>query len=157
LYLQFLDLYGNPIYLRPERVDALRGIATTWNGTPRAATLIVMTNRETFRVRGHVDTVKDGIEAWLDANTPKMMVGEVMAFDVMSRRSCENLAEHPVDAVATFDINGKHVGRSFSPSDFQPTPRPSRSQYLNAADFEAAIAKCQGTESPAPADTDNTL
>lgn len=64
MYLQFLDLYGNPIYVRPERVDALRGVAEAWEGSRRAATLIVMTNRDTFRVRGHVDTIKDGIEAW---------------------------------------------------------------------------------------------
>ena len=42
----------------------LGGISVMWEGQPRAGTLIVLENRETFRVRGHVDTVKDSIEAW---------------------------------------------------------------------------------------------
>jgi hypothetical protein len=71
LYLQFLDLYGNPTYVRPERVDALRGIPVTFEGRPCAGTLLVMTNRETFRVRGHVDTIHDALVAWHTENEPK--------------------------------------------------------------------------------------
>jgi hypothetical protein len=67
LFLQFLDLYGNPVYVRPERVDALRGIAVTHEGRPKAGTLIVLTNREAFRVRDQVDMVMVAIEA---ASTP---------------------------------------------------------------------------------------
>ncbi|MGZ6199159.1 MAG: hypothetical protein ACXWNL_16105 [Vulcanimicrobiaceae bacterium] len=73
MYLQFLDLYGNPVYVRPERVDALRGVSTLWEGKPRAATLIVMTNRETFRVRGLVDVVHDAIVAWHKERTPAVI------------------------------------------------------------------------------------
>lgn len=64
MFLQFLDLYGNPVYVRPERVDGLRGVSVSWEGKPRAATFIVLSNRETFRVRGHVDTIMGAIEAW---------------------------------------------------------------------------------------------
>lgn len=76
MFLQFLDLYGNPVYVRPERIEALRGVAVTWEGRPKAATLIVMTNRETFRVRGLVDAVHDAIVAWHEANTPKLVLGD---------------------------------------------------------------------------------
>lgn len=65
MFLQFLDLYGNPVHVRPELVAALRGIAVTWEGKPRAATLILMNNRETFRLRGDVDAIRDGIYAWM--------------------------------------------------------------------------------------------
>jgi len=104
LFLQFLDLYGNPVYVRPERVDALRGIAVTWESKPRAATLIVMTNRETFRVRGHVDAVKDGIDAWLAEHAPKLVVGDLTTFvgctevaDCRHRPSANPLHQAPED------------------------------------------------------------
>jgi hypothetical protein len=64
LYVQFLDLYGNPVYVPPSPLPALRGMSVMWEGKPRAATLIVLPSREIFRVRGHVDTIKDAIEQW---------------------------------------------------------------------------------------------
>jgi hypothetical protein len=62
LFVQFLDLYGSPVYVRPDRVVALKGIAVTWAGEPKRGTLIVLDNREVFRVRGDVDAIKDGVE-----------------------------------------------------------------------------------------------
>lgn len=64
LFLQFTDLYGQPVYVRPERVDAVKGIKVVRKIVdtdvdvvrPRVdyeeGSLIVLTNRETFRVRG---------------------------------------------------------------------------------------------------------
>lgn len=121
MFLQFLDLYGNPVYVRPERVDALRGIATTWEGTSRAATLIVMTNRETFRLRGHVDTIKDGIDAWHRGRAPKAMTATATfegCPEVTDRRhrASANPQHATVDAVATMNIDGSITGRSFKVS-----------------------------------------
>lgn len=78
MFLQFLDLYGNPVYLRPDRVDALRGMAVTHDGQLRAGTMVLMTNRETFRLRGHVDTISEAVSRWIDEHSPKLTVGETL-------------------------------------------------------------------------------
>lgn len=71
MFQQFTDLYGNPVFVRPERVEAVRGIAVTWNGQPRPGTLIVMESRETFRVRG----LAEGIAAEIGKGVvPKWML-----------------------------------------------------------------------------------
>jgi hypothetical protein len=97
LFLQFLDLYGNPVYLRPERVDALRGIAVTHEGSLRAGTMVLMANRETFRLRGHVDTISAAISEWHGQNAPK--IGDASASQETGKDWLE-IAEARHDAMA---------------------------------------------------------
>ncbi len=82
MFLQFLTPKGNPVYLRPELVASLAGYHTTHEGRPWLATRITLTTREDLYVRGDVDAIKDAVEAWHEANTPKWVVSPGQPVDI---------------------------------------------------------------------------
>lgn len=160
MYLQFLDLYGNPVYLRPERVDALRGVAVTWDGKPRAATLILMTNRETFRVRGLVDVVHDAIVAWHNEQALKGRTAREISEDLHSDRMLLR-AERQGDG-AKFEV--RPDGLSTNPHTTHQTPEgcpmitcDTPNLCTISEGFCKVVESERAEERSAPVDTDNTL
>lgn len=64
LFIQFVGPLGEPVYVRPDRVDGVREIALTVNGRPVRGAFVLLTNRETFRVQGSADAITAAIEQW---------------------------------------------------------------------------------------------
>lgn len=63
-FLQFVGPLGEPVHVRPDRVDGVREIALTVKGRPVRGAFILLANRETFRVQGSADAIVAAVEAW---------------------------------------------------------------------------------------------
>lgn len=62
MFLPFVDFNGNVTLIRPEHVVALRAIPSRYHGKLIEGTLVVLDNRETFRIQGSAEQVMTQIE-----------------------------------------------------------------------------------------------
>lgn len=79
LFLQFVGPLGEPVYVRPERVDGVREIALTVGGRPVRGAMVLLANRETFRVQGSADAIAAAVEGWQAERDSKYQFGTLVA------------------------------------------------------------------------------
>lgn len=85
LFLQFVGPLGEPVYVRPDRVDGIREVSLMVGGRPVRGTFVLLASRETFKVQGSADAVAAAIGHWHAENAPKFTE---LTVDPMERRVC---------------------------------------------------------------------